>query len=38
MYENADKFGRKKFTKKCMEMGTNPDISPNLSAFPYISS
>ena len=26
----------KKFTKKCMEMRTNPDIFPDLSGFQYI--
>ena len=30
-------FKNVKRTKKCMEMRTNPDISPDLSAFPYIS-
>ena len=27
-----------KITKKCMEMRTNPDFCPDLTAFSYISS
>ena len=36
MYENADKFGRKQFTKKCMEMGqirTLVRICPHFHTF-----